>query len=142
MSAENFSYMRLPHVSHGVFAAGPIGGTFAIPSNPTDKLAAHLNAQRHAQSLMYGSAPSSAAFVPPPLSWSIDGPWFVACARNPSWPLHTCRPIGCLDLLGFYRIILFQLGHCPITLMVHLRPTTWPNSAPSVFKRNVGHGRF
>ena len=31
LSAENFSYMRVPHVSHGVFAAGPITGTYALP---------------------------------------------------------------------------------------------------------------
>ena len=66
LSATNFSYTRLPHVSHGVFCAGPIGGTFAVPQNPSDQLIAHLRGQHLAQSMLYGSAPSAVAHTPPP----------------------------------------------------------------------------
>ena len=66
LSGGNFAYTRLPHVSHGVFAAGPVQGTYAIPAEPTDSNVAHLKALALAQSRLYGAAPSAVAFVPPP----------------------------------------------------------------------------
>lgn len=66
LSADNFAYTRLPHVSHGVFCAGPIGGTFAMPQSPSDQLVSQLRAQHLAQSTLYGRAPSAVAHIPPP----------------------------------------------------------------------------
>ena len=66
LSATNFSYTRLPHVSHGVFCSGPIGGTFAVPSHPSDGVIAHLRSQHLAQALLYGGAPGAVAHIPPP----------------------------------------------------------------------------
>ena len=66
LSGENFAYARLPHVSHGVFAAGPVQGTYALSAEPTDSNVAHLKALALAQARLYGAAPSAVAFVPPP----------------------------------------------------------------------------
>ena len=66
LSAVNFTYTRLPHVSHGVFCSGPIGGTYAVPSQLSDELIVQLRGQHLAQSLLYGSAPRAVAHVPPP----------------------------------------------------------------------------
>lgn len=62
----NFGYTRMPHVGHGVFSAGPIGGSYALPSEPSADLATHLRSQHLAQNLLYGRAPSAVTFVPPP----------------------------------------------------------------------------
>ena len=66
LSGSGFSYARLPHVPHGMFSAGPIGGTYALPSNQSDVTIAHLRAQHLAQSRLYGSAPTAVAHIPPP----------------------------------------------------------------------------
>ena len=66
LSGDNFSYTRLPHVSHGVFAAGPIQGTYALAAEQSDANVAHLKALAIAQSRLYGGAPSAVAFAPPP----------------------------------------------------------------------------
>ena len=66
LSGENFGYTRLPHVSHGVFCSGPIGGSYALPSNPSDALIAQLTSQHLAQAILYGRAPTAVAHIPPP----------------------------------------------------------------------------
>ena len=66
LSGVNFFYTRLPQVSHCVLSAGPIGGTYALPAELTGTLVTQLRQQHLAQSLMYGSAPSAVAHVPPP----------------------------------------------------------------------------
>lgn len=65
LSGGDFGYTWLPHVSHAVFSSGPIGGTFAMPPHPSDAVVDQLKAHHHAQSLMYGSAPSAVSHVPP-----------------------------------------------------------------------------
>ena len=66
LSATNFEYTRLPHVSHGVFCSGPTAGTYALPPQPSDSVADQLRRQHLAQSLLYGGAPSAVVHVPPP----------------------------------------------------------------------------
>ena len=66
LSGVNFGYKRLPHVSHGVFSAGPIGGSFALPSELSDELVVQLRSQHLAQNLLHGHAPSAVAHIPPP----------------------------------------------------------------------------
>ena len=68
LSGGNFDYARLPHASHAALPSGPIGGTYAIPSNPSDVLVGQLKDQHHGQSLAYGSSLSAVAHVPP--SWT------------------------------------------------------------------------
>ena len=66
LSAANFSYTRLPHVSHAIICPGPIGGTYAVPSDPSPEIARHLARQHLAQSRLFGSAVTAVAHIPPP----------------------------------------------------------------------------
>ena len=66
LAGENFNYTRLPHVSHGIFTAAPIQGTYALPQDPSDEVIDHLRNLALAQSRLHGMAPSAVAFAPPP----------------------------------------------------------------------------
>ena len=66
LSAENFAYTRLPHLSHGIFCSGPIAGTLALSSHLSDVQATQLDQQHRAQTVLYGTTPSAAIHVPAP----------------------------------------------------------------------------
>ena len=107
MSGVSFAYTRLPHVSHGVFCAGPIGGTFAVPPNPSDAIIVQLTAQHLAQSRLYGAAPTAAAHVPPPPRRGRSHTRGVSRVRAASVDPPALTRVGVLMCLGPLLFVLF-----------------------------------
>ena len=142
LSGGNFSYARLPHLSHGVFSSGPIGGTFAQPSNPPDALIEQLRSQHQAQSLLYGAAPSAVAHVPPPPGRGRSHFRGISRVRSaPEVPPAPTR-IGvlmCPDFLSLSLIFSFplDLDRFPATRTSQLLTRFWPRIELLVFRLNV-----
>ena len=110
LSGGSFDYMRLPHVSHGVFEAGPIGGTYALPQTMSDKLVLQLRTQHLSQSRLYGAAPSAVAFAPPSArSWTLTCAWYLAGSRSATCTCPgTCFPPRYLNLSVFLIQLFFH----------------------------------
>ena len=75
--------MRLPKVSHGFFESPPLGGTFAMPSEPSDELISHLRGQHLAQALAYGASPTATVYAPPPPARGRPAARATSAAREP-----------------------------------------------------------
>ena len=127
LSGTNFSHTRMPHVSHAVLCAGPIGGTYALPKNPSAAVATHLRRQLLAQSLMLGAAPTAVARVPPPPARGRSATRGVSRARVPPVdpPAAAPRTVGLRPelILNVFFCLVFRgmlPGHLALTRMGQL----------------------
>ena len=86
---QNFTYTRLPHVSHAIFSSPPIGGAYAVPAEVPHVLAHQLRAQHMAQSALYGGPPTAVAHIPPPPGRGRSAARAASNVRNapPSHPV-------------------------------------------------------
>ena len=113
LSGENFGYTRPPRVSHGVFSAGPIAGTFAVPPAPPHSTVAHLRAQALAQAQLYGGAPTDVAHIPPPPARGRARSARAQSARRTPPSPASPPPAFVGDTLFFVRNIYFPGGDEP-----------------------------
>ena len=111
LSGGNFSYTRLPHVSRGVFAAGPIQGTYALAAEQADAIFDHLKALALAQARLYGGAPSAVAFAPPPPGWGRSA------VRAASAPRANSTPAEPVVIPGNLGIVVRQMSQCALFLI-------------------------
>ena len=74
-----------------------MGGTYAMPTEPSEMLVSQLRGQHLAQARLYGGAPSAAAFVPPPPTRGRSAARATSAVREPfELPIPTPANIGYL----------------------------------------------